>query len=49
MRGLAFAGAPRSLEILCIGAHSDDIEIGLGGTILQLIASGVELKVHWCV
>ena len=49
MRGLAFAGAPRSLEILCLGAHSDDIEIGLGGTLLQLIASGVELKVHWCV
>ncbi len=30
--------ANQSLNILCIGAHSDDIEIGCGGTILQLLA-----------
>lgn len=37
------------LSLLCLGAHSDDIEIGVGGTILQLMASGVQLEVHWCV
>jgi LmbE family N-acetylglucosaminyl deacetylase len=40
-------GAP--LSVLCIGAHSDDIEIGIGGTILSWIATGVKLHVHWCV
>jgi LmbE family N-acetylglucosaminyl deacetylase len=37
------------LCVLCLGAHSDDIEIGLGGTLLSLIARGVKLDVHWCV
>ena len=27
----------RSLNILCLGAHSDDIEIGCGGTILRIL------------
>jgi LmbE family N-acetylglucosaminyl deacetylase len=35
--------------VLCIGAHSDDIEIGAGATILKWIASGIRLDVHWCV
>lgn len=47
MEGLVLRREP--LRLLCIGAHSDDIEIGLGGTILQLIASGTKLSVHWCV
>ncbi len=29
----------RSPRILCLGAHSDDIEIGCGGTILRIVAS----------
>ncbi|MPR11808.1 PIG-L deacetylase family protein [Microvirga tunisiensis] len=37
------------LSVLCLGAHSDDIEIGAGGTILKWIADGIELDVHWCV
>lgn len=44
---LARAGAP--LKILCLGAHSDDIEIGAGGTLLGWIAEGLKLDVHWCV
>ncbi|YBV95453.1 PIG-L family deacetylase [Phyllobacteriaceae bacterium JZ32] len=44
---LAERGKP--LYILCLGAHSDDIEIGLGGTILTLIASGIDVHVDWCV
>jgi LmbE family N-acetylglucosaminyl deacetylase len=39
----------RRVSVLCLGAHSDDIEIGLGGTLLNWIQSGVELDVHWCV
>jgi len=37
------------LSVLCLGAHSDDIEIGLGGTLLGLIARGFVLDVNWCV
>jgi LmbE family N-acetylglucosaminyl deacetylase len=37
------------LSVLCLGAHSDDIEIGAGGTILGWIASGVRVDIHWCV
>ena len=37
------------LKILCLGAHSDDIEIGAGGTILSLIESGVVAEVVWVV
>jgi len=36
-------------SILCVGAHSDDIEIGCGGTILKLVGANPDLKVHWAV
>jgi len=36
-------------RILCIGAHSDDIEIGCGGTILKLIEGNSGLSFHWIV
>jgi len=35
--------------LLCLGAHSDDIEIGCGGTVLKLIAGNPALSVHWIV
>jgi len=37
------------LKILCLGAHSDDIEIGCGGTILQLLSRDRELDIVWIV
>jgi len=40
-------GAP--LSILCLGAHSDDIEIGCGGTLLRLLAERPGSSVHWVV
>lgn len=49
MRGLRLAPGREALNVLCIGAHSDDIEIGLGGTVLGLIASESKVHVHWCV
>ena len=35
--------------MLCLGAHSDDIEIGAGATLLGWLQSGVRLDVHWVV
>ena len=36
-------------SVLCLGAHSDDIEIGCGGTLIQLLSKHPQLKVHWVV
>ncbi len=33
--------------ILCLGSHSDDIEIGCGGTILKLLAENNSVDVFW--
>src|SRR6478736_5561737 len=41
------AGAP--LKLLFLGAHCDDIEIGCGGTILQLLAGRPDAQVTWVV
>jgi LmbE family N-acetylglucosaminyl deacetylase len=46
---LSLPGPGRRLSILCLGAHSDDIEIGAGATLLQWIAAGRELDILWCV
>lgn len=37
------------LRVLCLGAHSDDIEIGCGGTILDLLDKRVNVHVTWVV
>ena len=37
------------LSILAIGAHSDDIEIGCGGTLLRLASEVGELELTWVV
>lgn len=37
------------LNVVCLGAHCDDIEIGCGGTILKLIEQYKRLSVHWIV
>ena len=49
MRALQLAGHGDRLSVLCLGAHSDDIEIGTGATLLSLMERGVRLEVHWCV
>jgi LmbE family N-acetylglucosaminyl deacetylase len=36
-------------NILCLGAHSDDIEIGCGGTLLKLIRDHDHLNIWWVV
>jgi len=40
---------PRSLQILCLGAHSDDIEIGWGGSGLGLAGQYTDCELHWVV
>ena len=49
MKLVDLAGSGERLSVLCLGAHSDDIEIGAGATILGWIARGVRLDVHWAV
>lgn len=49
MKAFGLGHAGERLSVLCLGAHSDDIEIGAGGTILNWIAAGVRLHAHWCV
>jgi len=41
------SGGP--LRVLCMGAHSDDIEIGCGGTILRLAEEYPDCEFHWVV
>lgn len=43
----AKAGQP--LKVLCLGAHSDDIEIGCGGTVLRLAEQHPGCIFHWVV
>jgi LmbE family N-acetylglucosaminyl deacetylase len=40
---------PGPLRVLCLGAHSDDIEIGCGGFILSLIKRYKRLEIDWIV
>jgi LmbE family N-acetylglucosaminyl deacetylase len=39
-------GAP---QVLCLGSHSDDIEIGCGGTLLRLAKQYPDCVFHWVV
>jgi LmbE family N-acetylglucosaminyl deacetylase len=48
MRSLSLTKT-RGLHLLCLGAHSDDIEIGCGGTILRLLKEYPGMSVHWVV
>ncbi|HMK39438.1 MAG TPA: PIG-L deacetylase family protein [Bacteroidota bacterium] len=50
MQKIAFRipeGSP--LRVLCLGAHCDDIEIGCGGTILELAKTHPALEIRWVV
>jgi LmbE family N-acetylglucosaminyl deacetylase len=42
-------GALSGGTVLCIGAHSDDIEIGSGGTIRKLLRLNPDVTVNWVV
>ncbi len=34
-------------KLLCLGAHSDDIEIGTGATVLRMLRDNPELDITW--
>jgi LmbE family N-acetylglucosaminyl deacetylase len=36
-------------QVLCLGSHCDDIEIGCGGTILRLLEQHPNISIHWVV
>lgn len=40
---------PERAELLCIGAHCDDIEIGCGGTILRLLELHPAISITWLI
>jgi len=37
------------LRVLCLGSHSDDIEIGCGGTILKIVEDNRKAAFYWVV
>lgn len=39
----------RPLRLMCIGAHSDDLEIGCGGTLMSLLGGPTRVEVTWVV
>ena len=49
MRTMPLAAPGERLRVLCLGAHSDDIEIGAGATVLGWIAAGIAVEAHWVV
>jgi LmbE family N-acetylglucosaminyl deacetylase len=49
MQPLSLGVEGARLEILCIGAHCDDIEIGCGGTVLSLQRRYPDCRIHWLV
>jgi LmbE family N-acetylglucosaminyl deacetylase len=42
-------GANKSLQVLCLGSHPDDIEIGCGGTVLRLAEKYPGAVFQWVV
>jgi len=42
-------GLSAAKRILCVGAHSDDIEIGCGGTMLKILRDHPGVEVLWAV
>ncbi|MCI0723973.1 MAG: PIG-L family deacetylase [Acidobacteria bacterium] len=38
-----------AFQLLCLGAHADDIEIGCGGTVLKWLEDEGDAEVHWVV
>jgi LmbE family N-acetylglucosaminyl deacetylase len=46
---LDLARGREQLRVLAIGAHSDDIEIGCGGTLLRLASEVQQLDLTWVV
>jgi LmbE family N-acetylglucosaminyl deacetylase len=46
---IAFSSFKGMRRLLCVGAHSDDIEIGAGATVSRIIRENPNVEVIWCV
>jgi LmbE family N-acetylglucosaminyl deacetylase len=44
---IGFTGFRSVRRVLCLGAHSDDIEIGAGATVLRLLRESPGVEVRW--
>jgi LmbE family N-acetylglucosaminyl deacetylase len=49
MHNLRLRGTNEPFRVLCLGAHSDDIELGCGGLLLRLIQERRRVDVDWVV
>lgn len=50
MLRLVIESLPKApLRVICLGAHSDDIEIGCAGTVMKLLEKYPRLAIHWIV
>ena len=47
--GFTGAGGEAPRRALLLGAHCDDIEIGCGGTVIELAKALPNLEVHWVI
>jgi LmbE family N-acetylglucosaminyl deacetylase len=45
---IGFAGFSGLKRLLCLGAHSDDIGIGAGATVLRIIRENPDVFITWC-
>ena len=48
-QGVIACNLSRVQRVLCLGAHSDDIEIGCGGTVLRMIEQSKSIEFYWLV
>ena len=46
---ITFSSFKQVRRLLCLGAHSDDIEIGAGATVLRIVRENPGVEVTWCV
>jgi LmbE family N-acetylglucosaminyl deacetylase len=46
---IGFSNFKQVSRLLCLGAHSDDIEIGAGATVRRIIRENPSVEVTWCV
>jgi LmbE family N-acetylglucosaminyl deacetylase len=46
---IRLAPAATGLELLCLGAHSDDLELGCSGTVLRLLDQAQIDRITWVV
>ena len=49
MLSLPLFDRPELTRVLCLGAHCDDVEIGMGGTLAQLAAARPDVRIEVCV